>query len=42
MSGWADMMLPSVLLKGLYEKGFYQPMPIQKLVLPEAIKNVLI
>ena len=39
MSGWADMMLPSVLLKGLYEKGFYQPMPIQKLVLPEAIKN---
>ena len=39
MSAWSDMMLPKVLLRGLYDKGFYEPMPIQKLVLPAAIKN---
>ncbi len=39
MSSWSDMMLPKVLLRGLYEKGFYEPMPIQKLVVPVAIKN---
>ncbi len=33
------MMLPSFLLKGLYEKGFFNPLPIQKMVLPEAIKK---
>lgn len=39
MSAWSEMMLPKVLLKGLHEKGFFQPTPIQKLVIPEAIKN---
>lgn len=39
MKAWSDLMLPKVLLRGLYEKGFFQPMPIQKIVLPEAIKN---
>ena len=39
MSAWSDMMLPKALLRGLYEKGFYEPMPIQKIVIPEAIKN---
>jgi ATP-dependent RNA helicase DDX24/MAK5 len=39
MAEWNDMMLPHVLLRALYDKGFYKPMPIQKLVLPEAIKN---
>lgn len=39
MSSWSDLMLPKALLKGLYEKGFYEPTAIQKLVVPEAIKN---
>jgi hypothetical protein len=39
MSGWSSMMLPKALLRGLYEKGFFTPMPIQNLVIPEAIKN---
>ena len=39
MSAWSDMMLPKALLRGLYEKGFFTPMPIQSLVIPEAIKN---
>ena len=39
MVGWSDMMLPKPLLRGLYDKGFYEPMPIQKIVLPEAIKT---
>ena len=39
MKGWDDMMLPNVLLRALYEKGFYNPMPIQKMVLPEAINK---
>jgi len=39
MIAWSDLMLPKVLLRGLYEKGFYEPMPIQKLVVPVAIKN---
>lgn len=39
MKGWNDMMLPNVLLRALYEKGFYEPMPIQKMVLPEAINK---
>ena len=33
------MMLPMTLLRSLCEKGFYEPMPIQRLVLPEAIKT---
>jgi ATP-dependent RNA helicase DDX24/MAK5 len=39
MSAWSSMTLPKSLLRGLYDKGFYEPMPIQKLVIPEAIKN---
>ena len=39
MSAWSDLMLPKTLLRGLYAKGFYEPMPIQKIVLPEAIKT---
>ncbi|CAF1032682.1 unnamed protein product [Brachionus calyciflorus] len=39
MSAWFELALSKELLRGLYEKGFYQPMPIQKLVIPEAIKN---
>jgi superfamily II DNA/RNA helicase len=39
MTAWSNMFLPDVLLRSLYEKGFYEPMPIQKLVVPEAIKN---
>jgi superfamily II DNA/RNA helicase len=39
MSAWSDLMLPQMVLRGLYEKGFYEPMPIQKLVIPVAIKN---
>lgn len=39
MVEWNDMMLPHVLLRALYDKGFYKPMPIQKQVVPEAIKN---
>ena len=39
MAPWSDMMLPKSLLKGLYVKGFYEPMPIQKIVLPDAIKS---
>lgn len=39
MISWFELMLPKELLIGLYEKGFYSPMPIQKLVIPEAIKN---
>lgn len=39
MSAWFELMLPKELLIGLYEKGFYTPMPIQKIVIPEAIKN---
>ncbi len=39
MKGWNEMMLPSFLLKGLYEKRFFEPLPIQKMVLPEAIKK---
>lgn len=39
MSAWFELYLPKELIKGLYEKGFYEPMPIQKLVIPEAIKN---
>lgn len=39
MKGWDDMMLPNVLLRALYDKGFYNPMPIQKMVLPEAINK---
>jgi superfamily II DNA/RNA helicase len=39
MIGWSDMMLPKSLLRGLYDKGFYEPMPIQKIVLPDAIKT---
>ena len=39
MNAWSNMMLPKALLRGLYEKGFFNPMPIQNLVIPEAIKN---
>jgi ATP-dependent RNA helicase DDX24/MAK5 len=39
MVSWSDLMLPKTLLRGLYEKGFYEPMPIQKLVLPDAIRT---
>ena len=39
MTEWSDMMLPQVLLRGLYDKGFYEPMAIQKLVIPVAIKS---
>lgn len=39
MIAWSDLMLPKTLLRGLYDKGFYETMPIQKLVLPEAIKT---
>jgi superfamily II DNA/RNA helicase len=39
MSAWNDLVLPKKLLRGLYEKGFYEPTAIQKLVVPEAIKN---
>ena len=39
MSSWFELMLPKELLIGLYEKGFHSPMPIQKLVIPEAVKN---
>lgn len=39
MAAWSDMVLPKKILRGLYDKGYYQPTPIQKLVLPEAIKN---
>ena len=39
MKAWSDLMLPKVLLRGLYDKEFYEPMPIQKLVIPVSIKN---
>jgi superfamily II DNA/RNA helicase len=39
MTAWADMMLPKPLLKALHDKEFYEPTQIQKLVIPEAIKN---
>ena len=39
MSAWSEILLPKVLLRGLFDKGFYEPMPIQKLVVPEAIKS---
>jgi superfamily II DNA/RNA helicase len=39
MSAWNDCVLQKKLLRGLYDKGFYEPTPIQKLVVPEAIKN---
>lgn len=39
MSAWSEMMLPKPLLRGLYDKGFFEPTAIQKLVIPEAIKN---
>jgi ATP-dependent RNA helicase DDX24/MAK5 len=39
MSAWNELSLPKSLLKGLYTLGFYEPMPIQKLVVPDAIKE---
>ena len=39
MSAWSDLMLPKKLIRGLFDKGFFEPTPIQKLVVPEAIKN---
>lgn len=39
MKGWSEMMLPHVLLRALYDKSFFNPMPIQKMVLPEAINK---
>lgn len=39
MATWKSMMLPNELLRALYDKGFYEPMPIQSIVLPEAIKS---
>ena len=39
MSSWFELMVPKVLIRGLYDSGFYEPMPIQKLVLPAAIKT---
>ncbi len=39
MQAWSNLMLPKSLLRALYDKCFYEPMPIQSLVVPEAIKN---
>lgn len=39
MNAWNELYLPKSLLKGLYSLGFYEPMPIQKLVVPDAIKE---
>jgi ATP-dependent RNA helicase DDX24/MAK5 len=39
MKAWSDSMLPKILLRGLYDKEFFTPTPIQKLVVAEAIKN---
>jgi superfamily II DNA/RNA helicase len=39
MKPWHDMMLPNEVLRALYDQEFYEPMPIQNLVVPEAIKN---
>ena len=39
MAAWSQMLLPKNLSRGVYDKGFFEPMPIQKLVIPEAIKN---
>jgi ATP-dependent RNA helicase DeaD len=39
MTAWNDLCLPKKLIRGLYDKGFYEPTAIQKLVVPEAIKQ---
>jgi ATP-dependent RNA helicase DDX24/MAK5 len=39
MSAWTDLYLPKSLLKGLYTQGFLEPTPIQRMVVPAAIKE---
>jgi len=39
MSAWSDLCLPKTLLKGLYTQGFLEPTPIQRMVVPAAIKE---
>ncbi len=39
MSAWSDLLLPKSILRALYDKGFYEPRPIQRLVVPDAIKQ---
>jgi len=44
MSAWSDILLPKSLLRGLHDQGFFQPTPIQRLVVPDAVrerKNVI-
>ena len=39
MSAWTDLFLPKTVLKGLYKQGFFEPTPIQRMVVPAAIKE---
>jgi superfamily II DNA/RNA helicase len=39
MSAWSKYGLHLTLLRALYDKSFYEPFDIQKLVLDEAIKT---
>ncbi len=39
MSAWSDLFLPKALLRGLCKQGFLLPTPIQRMVVPAAIKQ---
>ena len=41
MSAWRNLFVPKEVLKGLAELGFSAPTPIQALVLPSAIRDMM-